>query len=177
MAEGGFESIINDIEKEIECGICLMQIKSAKLLNCLHTFCENCLDRITKRGFISCPYCHAITELPEEGVKGLSPNFFFNRIADIINTKTGSKPTEESICGNCDCGQTVQFYCDDCKHFLCGSCTDCHNKMKFLSGHHIVDLTKFSSKDFQIFIGKPGECKKHIKAELTLFCEDCKQCI
>ena len=178
MAEGGLGSIVTDLQNELECSICCEQITEAKLLKCLHTFCESCLVKLDKRGTILCPNCRTTTDLPKEGVQGLSPNFFFNRIIDIVKTQSGSEVSGGSVCSNCDSGKLVKFYCCDCKHFLCETCTDTHNKMKLLTGgHHVVELNGFSSADYRAFVGRSGNCQRHGKEELKFFCEDCNKCI
>ena len=148
MAKGGASNFISDIQKELQCGVCFEQITDAKLLKCLHTFCEECLVKVAKQGTILCPICRATTHVPEQGVQGLSSYCFFNRITELVESQSGSTSSRGSICGNCDVGRVVRFYCFDCKHFLCEPCTDAHNKMKlFTQGHKVVELAKFSSED------------------------------
>ena len=178
MAEGGTDNFISNIQKELECGVCLEQITDAKLLKCLHTFCEECLVKVAKQGTILCPICRATTHLPEQGVQGLSSYCFFNRITELVRAQSGSTASGGSICGNCDAGITVKFYCFDCKHFLCEPCTNAHNKMKlYFKGHKVVELAKFSSEDCKNFVGRPGKCKKHSEEELRFYCEDCDECV
>ena len=121
MADGGTDNFISDIQKELECSVCLEQITDAKLLKCLLTFCEECLVKVTKQGTILCPICRAKTHVPKQGVQGLSSYCFFNRITELVQAQSGSTASGGSICGNCDAGRVVKFYCFDCKHFLCDS--------------------------------------------------------
>ena len=139
MAEGGNGSVFADEQDELECSICCEQITDAKLLKCLHTFCLDCLEKLNKHGAILCPICRTTTNLPEQGVQGLSSNFLFNRIIELVNAKGVSNESGESNCKNCDTGRAVKFYCFNCRHFLCEPCTDAHNKVKLLTeGHHVV---------------------------------------
>ena len=111
MAEGGVSSVFTDEQDELECSICCEQITDAKLLKCLHTFCLNCLEKLDKRGVILCPICRTTTNLPKQGVQGLSLNFLFNRIIELVNAKVVSSESGESKCKNCDAGKAVKFYC------------------------------------------------------------------
>ena len=163
---------VSDKEKELECGICMEQITDAKLLKCLHTFCEDCLVKLEKRGSLVCPNCRTTTDLPKEGVKGLTSNFLFNRIKELVEAQGRSN------CSNCDSGRPVKFYCFDCKHFFCNPCTDYHNKVKNLTeGHYVVELSKFSRKDYNTYVGRSDNCKKHVKGELQFYCQNCDECI
>ena len=178
MAIGGADHFISDILKELECGVCLEQFTDAKLLKCLHTFCEKCLVKVAKHGTILCPICRATTRVPEQGVQGLSSYCFFNRITELVQAQSGSTASGRSICGNCDDGRVVKFYCFDCRHFLCEPCTDVHNKMKlYTEGHKVVEFANFSSEDCESFVRRPGKCKNHSKEESRFYCDDCGECM
>ena len=90
MAKGGTDNFISNIQKELECRVCLEQITDVKLLKCLHTFCEECLVKVAKEGTILCPICRATTHFLEQGVQGLSSYCFFNRIIELVRARSGS---------------------------------------------------------------------------------------
>lgn len=74
------------------CRICDETFQKPKCLNCLHSFCEECLEKhlmlseqMKYKKFISCDYrdiacplCHKRTPLPLGGVKRLPDNFIVN---------------------------------------------------------------------------------------------------
>ena len=52
---------------ELECAICMETFNKPKLLYCMHTFCEECINKIVRRenshGKISCPICRHETKV------------------------------------------------------------------------------------------------------------------
>ena len=54
---------------ELECAICLCIYKKPKLLQCMHTFCEECIVKLMTDGnpdgtTIICPNCRYQTKVP-----------------------------------------------------------------------------------------------------------------
>ncbi len=61
----------------VECGICLEDFRTPKILPCSHTFCLRCLQRHTKqlqRGLFYCPTCRTEVPIPSRGVQGFPDN-------------------------------------------------------------------------------------------------------
>ena len=49
---------LNSVANEIECTICIDLFKNPHLLvPCLHTFCKECIDRVSATGENKCPMC------------------------------------------------------------------------------------------------------------------------
>ena len=56
------------LNKELECPVCLDTFKQPKLLGCTHTFCMECLEKLVKEvdvgsKEISCPTCREATKV------------------------------------------------------------------------------------------------------------------
>lgn len=60
---------------ELICPLCIDTFVQPRSLQCLHSYCEVCLQGLQKAttvsGGVSCPECRAWTELPPGGVKGM----------------------------------------------------------------------------------------------------------
>ena len=76
-----------DVDKLLECSICLGQIKQPKMLKCQHSFCfEPCLKRLVKtrmvnqeeQKYIKCPICRKRCDVNED----------LNNLEDNLSLKT-----------------------------------------------------------------------------------------
>ena len=81
MAEGNAmqEKSLEELEREITCGICQEHYTEPKALTCLHYYCKQCILKLAKTGTgkpFSCPECRSEATLPESGVDELKTAFF-----------------------------------------------------------------------------------------------------
>jgi len=69
----------NKVKEQLTCSICLEYFVKPRTFGCLHTFCENCLNKcikkvinadVTTTSSISCPVCRKTVNLDEGGVEG-----------------------------------------------------------------------------------------------------------
>ena len=92
MAEGIVveEMTVEELEREITCGIYQEHYTEPKALPCLHYYCKKCVLRLTLRTGtgkpFSCPECHCEATLPEGGVDELKTAFFVNRLKTTVAT-------------------------------------------------------------------------------------------
>ncbi|XP_068724848.1 E3 ubiquitin-protein ligase TRIM71-like isoform X2 [Montipora capricornis] len=176
------KSFFDDIKKELECSVCQEQFSEAnepKILKCLHTFCENCLEawlRKHRNGKLSCPTCRHITNCPNDDINKLPSNLFCKQLVEIVEAYSGQGPDESPQCGNCDQRMPLKFYCSNCNFFLCGDCAELHNKFKSFRGHEIKEIGNFESGDLQDYSRKANICKHH-QDENRFFCVKCGICI
>ena len=85
MEEGEGKSL-EELEREITCGICQEHYTEPKALPCLHYYCKQCVLRLAvKTGTgkpFSCPECCCEATLPEGGVDELKTAFFCQPLED-----------------------------------------------------------------------------------------------
>uniref|UniRef100_A0A8D1JMQ6 Tripartite motif-containing protein 2 n=3 Tax=Sus scrofa TaxID=9823 RepID=A0A8D1JMQ6_PIG len=132
--------VVRQIDKQfLICSICLERYKNPKVLPCLHTFCERCLQNYIPAYSLtlSCPVCRQTSILPEKGVAALQNNFFITNLMDVLQRTPGSNAEESSIletvtavaagkplsCPNHD-GNVMDFYCQSCETAMCQECTE-----------------------------------------------------
>ncbi|XP_012691265.2 tripartite motif-containing protein 3b isoform X2 [Clupea harengus] len=133
--------VVRQIDKQfLVCSICLDHYHNPKVLPCLHTFCERCLQNyIPPQSLtLSCPVCRQTSILPEKGVAALQNNFFITNLMEVLQRNPESSPPEacsvlESVsaavagkplsCPNHE-GKVMEFYCQSCETAMCLDCTE-----------------------------------------------------
>ncbi|XP_072046642.1 E3 ubiquitin-protein ligase TRIM56-like [Amphiura filiformis] len=158
------------------CAICKEIINQPKALQCLHTFCLECLREWSQRDkeSVTCPVlsCKKTTPMPSDGVDGLPGNVF---VASLIeNSPTRSKKVPCVCCEEKE--NVVMAKCLDCNGFLCQEGFDMHKK-PFLRSHQVITLEdiKNGKVDLKKLSGKrKPTCSKHEGQPMWFFCETCQ---
>uniref|UniRef100_A0A8C7XVG8 RING-type E3 ubiquitin transferase n=1 Tax=Oryzias sinensis TaxID=183150 RepID=A0A8C7XVG8_9TELE len=128
---GSTSPVVRQIDKQfLVCSICLDHYCNPKVLPCLHTFCESCLQNYIppESLTLSCPVCRQTSILPEKGVCALQNNFFITNLME--NAYKGNYKRESAAaagkplcCPNHD-GKVMEFYCESCETAMCLECTE-----------------------------------------------------
>jgi hypothetical protein len=72
---GGYDlEFIDDVQKDLECPICLYPLKEPMQTPCGHLFCAGCLDRQSRSGQLTCPLDKR--QFPETAVSVYSNSYF-----------------------------------------------------------------------------------------------------
>ncbi|MGH0145552.1 UNVERIFIED_CONTAM: hypothetical protein FKN15_022859 [Acipenser sinensis] len=131
--------VVSQIDKQfLICSICLDRYKNPKVLPCLHTFCERCLQNYipVHSLTLSCPVCRQTSILPEKGVYALQNNFFITNLMDVLQRSPDSSSEDSTVletvpavatgkplsCPNHG-GNVMEFYCPSCETAMCQECT------------------------------------------------------
>ncbi|XP_078602834.1 uncharacterized protein LOC144876914 [Branchiostoma floridae x Branchiostoma japonicum] len=164
---------ISDITDEfLVCQVCLEDFKQPKMLPCLHTFCQPCLEKLLATepvGKLDCPTCRQDAPLPENGIQGLKPNFLVGKLRDILQQPQQHPKGETSQarevgipCTACEVGKSAQFYCLECTDYLCRKCNYTHGRFKGTKSHKVVTIQDLQS----------GKAAAELRARETSKCED-----
>ncbi|AWO98718.1 putative tripartite motif-containing protein 3-like [Scophthalmus maximus] len=138
---GSASPVVRQIDKQfLVCSICLDHYHNPKVLPCLHTFCEKCLQNyIPPQSLtLSCPVCRQTSILPEKGVAALQNNFFITNLMEVLQRDPEcSRPEACSVlesasaataCQPLSCpnheGKVMEFYCESCETAMCLECTE-----------------------------------------------------
>ncbi|XP_056298405.1 tripartite motif-containing protein 3-like isoform X1 [Pseudoliparis swirei] len=138
---GSTSPVVRQIDKQfLVCSICLDRYSNPKVLPCLHTFCESCLQNYIppESLTLSCPVCRQTSILPEKGVCALQNNFFITNLMEVLQRDPEcSQPDACSVlesvsaaaavkplcCPNHE-GKVMEFYCESCETAMCRDCTE-----------------------------------------------------
>ncbi|KAM9788466.1 tripartite motif-containing protein 3b [Neosynchiropus ocellatus] len=138
---GSTSPVVRQIDKQfLVCSICLDHYRNPKVLPCLHTFCESCLQNYIppESLTLSCPVCRQTSILPEKGVGALQNNFFITNLMEVLQRDPEcSRPEACSVlesvsaaaagkplcCPNHE-GKVMEFYCESCETAMCLDCTE-----------------------------------------------------
>ncbi|XP_022091364.1 E3 ubiquitin-protein ligase TRIM71-like [Acanthaster planci] len=192
-------SLLEKIGDFLECQICLETFKHPKVLQCLHTFCQNCLDQMAPNGTntVVCPTCRGETVLPGEGVVDLKNNFVLANLLELVTSlqkplvgeiTTDGNSNTSFLCSNCDDDNAAHATsrCLNCCEFLCAECVAAHRRLKALRHHVMRDIRAWLAAGQQVGTsrdtgtepnghqaGTVYTCAEHTDAEVTTYCEAC----
>ena len=134
------EKVLERLEEQLNCSICLDTYTDPKLLQCFHVYCRQCLVPLVDRDQqgqlgLTCPICRQVTPIPDRGVAGLQSAFHINRFLEIKECfqKTAATPEEaeptdvnhvDEKVGHCFVHEDnkLELYCDTCGELICTRC-------------------------------------------------------
>ncbi|CAH1244493.1 TRIM56 [Branchiostoma lanceolatum] len=182
MAES---KLLNRLSEDfLECQICLQSYRRPKVLSCLHSFCQQCLEEFLKnqknKTELDCPTCRSKTLLPGGGVTELKDNFFVESLKDTVDVHKKLENEGDSLgCGSCETKSGAESFCTDCGDFLCDECATMHRRMKVTRGHQVIGVEQLKAESDTVKI-KPRPvppCSIHSQETLKLYCVDCNEAI
>lgn len=160
------------VGRDLTCHLCHQHYKNPKLLPCLHTFCQECLEKshqAANQAHLSCPSCRTKVTFGAngQGIGGLQSNFMVKNMLDLLAVNL-----KEAIqCQNCEEHNRVTVRCAECAEFLCQPCAEGHRRVRFTRNHSLMTLEECKA---QGKIHSTAYCPKHEDGVLKLFCETCQ---
>ncbi|KAM8910003.1 transcription intermediary factor 1-alpha isoform 2-T2 [Spinachia spinachia] len=165
------------------CPICKLSFhnREPKLLPCLHSFCKRCLPVPFRSadprrdsqgpvdskslGAVRCPVCRQ-----ECWEMDMLDNFF---VKDSAEVPSSTMEKSSQLCISCDDNTEATGYCVECVEFLCVTCIEAHQRVKFTRDHTIRQKEEMSPEALGVSTQKPVFCDIHKQEPLKLFCETC----
>uniref|UniRef100_A0A8C5B1Z4 Transcription intermediary factor 1-alpha n=1 Tax=Gadus morhua TaxID=8049 RepID=A0A8C5B1Z4_GADMO len=160
------------------CPICKLSLnnREPKILPCLHSFCKRCLpppfrtadpskNGINHLGAIRCPVCRQ-----ECWEMDVLDNFF---VKDSAEMPSSTVEKNSQVCMSCDDNTEATGYCVECVEFLCVTCIEAHQRVKFTRDHTIRQKEEMSPEAVGMSTQRPVFCDVHKQEPLKLFCETC----
>lgn len=167
----------------LTCPICLENLENPRTLNCLHSFCTECIIKIqtfrpTMPQHIPCPVCKCVTHLVNNDVYSLPIDFRSQQILDITCSESNQpstilqqqtpQPYQQSTT-KCDCcsrlGHQVESIaqCIQCQMLFCGTCNEKHATNRLFLQHTVINVS-----DVLMF------CNFHEQCPAKYICRLCK---
>ncbi|KAL3880412.1 hypothetical protein ACJMK2_032652 [Sinanodonta woodiana] len=174
----GFESdsSSHSHKEEHTCSQCEEKLKNAKVMTCLHVFCQTCVEKMVvqkdlgreKVSVIECPICKQETKVPSEGVEALTTEYV---VVDLV--EMSAIEDMQIICTSCKAKEKAVARCSDCANFLCPNCVTAHQFMRCFENHKVVSFEDMKSGE-GVAIHKPIFCSTHPSENLKYFCKTCE---
>ncbi|KAL3852725.1 hypothetical protein ACJMK2_016343 [Sinanodonta woodiana] len=134
-----------------KCPVCFKRFTSPKTLDCMHTFCENCLTSLLCKSkdkeevvdLFRCPVSHYVTSAPESGE---TPEQWAARLPTNMTVLQActSYLRDENYCQPCKFdgkNEASSAFCSTCSEYLCKVCSHYHKRFKVSMDHDIKDNT------------------------------------
>ena len=177
-----------------ECKVCMEDMvgRQPRTLHCNHTFCHECLEKITRNIIdwqlqgrqsvqiiqknITCPTCRQITTVPHPGnMSYLALNHDLTNIKEHLNhlkkyddlkTMEMLKPLCEMLSRHKSRAPATKI-CIECVRKLCDDCVEHHTNLKITKDHKVVPLELTDSQE-----NTTKACLIH-KQPAEYICTDC----
>ena len=174
------EELAGSIKQELTCAVCLDQLTKPKVLPCLHTYCQACIEAIVaksqEKGTVDCPKCRESHPLPEKGVPGFTTNFTAQNLLELLEVHETDQKKKSSKVLQCENGLDTNVTvarCQDCSIYLCDACWKAHQKMVATRKHQTVSLEEVKKKGK--LLHRPQFCPEHENEILKLYCKTCSK--
>ena len=153
------EKVVERVEEQLNCSICLDTYTDPKILQCFHVFCRQCLVPLgvqDQQGQLSltCPTCRQVTPIPARGVAGLKSAFHINNLLEILEdsarkfenapvtparaTLTDPNPVNKASHCFVHEDKELELYCETCGELTCLKCVTKSGK------HHSHDYEELN---------------------------------
>ncbi|XP_023687160.1 E3 ubiquitin-protein ligase TRIM33 isoform X2 [Paramormyrops kingsleyae] len=167
------------------CAVCKQSLQNRdcepKLLPCLHSFCLRCIPQPERQisvqvpgphgqdthivNVMRCTVCHQ-----DYKQNDLVDNYF---VKDTSEGSCGSDENSVQVCTSCEDNAGAVGFCVECGEWLCKTCIEAHQRVKFTKDHKIRKKEEVSSESVETSGQRPVFCPIHKQEALKLFCETC----
>lgn len=170
---------VEDITRHLNCILCKRLIRSPKLLPCLHSFCQVCVqglaEKLAPNKYLACPLCKTDAKVSYEEVDSLPINFFLDNMLDIALINSSDR--EPVPCSNCDSASPATSRCVDCGEFLCENCYSVHKRIRQTKEHKILTISELLESKTGEDLHRPAFCGIHRSEQLKYYCDTCNEAV
>ena len=169
-ANSTFTSTVILTDELLYCPNCNKELTQPKLLECLHSFCLECLELCLRSNNILagqsflCPLCRTQCKVPDGGVNDMKDNILVKSMHNFLNFRNELLQDVPLGCGGCGRAglkKSKAKKCLDCSDWLCRKCCDVHLQVNVTFASRI-----FFNDTFKRYICLSGS---HGSMEVVLF--------
>ena len=182
------------LEEQLTCPVCLEHYTNPKTLPCLHSFCQDCLERFPLDGSKSfyCPICRVSVALPEEGARAFPVAFHLNNLKEMYSLMNNQQDCDnprmtsfdelESTTApdplNCSThDEPLKYYCYTCNGSICFCCAIFAHKSHNICSQEPEEgklLIMILVTHYKSLIGMfKSDIAQRVMTECTPFIKDC----
>ena len=170
------------------CSLCSMSYRDPKILPCLHSFCEPCLeehqrDVCGEEEPLTCPVTFCQNPTDEQDPQSLADNLW---LKNKMNTDARVQEVVEGGCYICNkkskkSNATYMYtFCTNCMTAMCSGCLDnWHNENKAFKTHSLISLSKDSFDELKASLTTIQHhycnCDGWEKREVEFYCRECQK--
>ncbi|XP_078277629.1 protein PML-like [Rhinoraja longicauda] len=164
-----------ELREYFQCLLCNKPATCPKLLECLHTFCAGCLERVSNRNDVTCPICEMVTK---KGLSSLPDNIFVSNLQKSVQKQQQMLDSAELYCSSCEENTSAEFVCLECDKVLCNKCLHTHQVLMPDHKKHVETLgtlRKLNSDEFLKILRRSKDliCNTHENQPISLYCRNC----
>lgn len=176
---------IDDLKDDfLNCEVCKSEFDEKehipRVLPCLHTFCNRCLEKHVRDKFVYCPSCKSQHTLPNNRVINFPRENTRRTLKGFVQLKKQTKIT----CRDCPDSGNAGFFCKNCYSFMCHDCRKAHLRNFISRDHDILPIDQLINSGIEPFLRRQTcDVTGHEGQELAFYCKSkgcqkpiCKMC-
>nr|XP_022291652.1 tripartite motif-containing protein 2-like [Crassostrea virginica] len=165
----------------LNCGICEGRLTDPRILDCLHSFCKECLvikqEQAAIKDVVVCQLCQQSTDLPDQSLDSLTRNVFVTNIGRVDEIVNSNRSFYCSFCDDQGKTESASSRCLTCGDWLCLVCAGRHCGTTITKRHKVVTIDDIRVNSEHLNeLRKLLEIKCHSHDERIIqFCTQCNK--